>query len=381
MQPVQEGLHLVLDLHRHLRIAHLIDVFLFILIGDRQMLPVGDQLLVDHLPEVVDSVAEVEVESSDVICPNPLQVFVESLIKVFHILDIQSRPTHMLVKRASKESLEQKPFLERLTYHPPYELKVPTVVGVDVGVGVGLESGLVGDRLEEGVVGVEDLLGEKTKPLSGESALVVAPLVLELDLEVAPNLVRPLGDQLREGVHEDLLPPDRQLEGLVPVGRLFQRPPKVGPLILEVDDPRFLLEHTRQHTVQDLNIFFDEIIQEFFIVLTHEGEELSHRNLNHTPQGIDFPGGRGVQIEGFFSLLDSHAHGALGDLALCVAGDLAVGGLLASLGPGRALLLHVRGPLAPVVEVELADAHFLAGLLPLGACLLVADVSEVLIVA
>eukprot|EP00982_Pelagococcus_subviridis_P003376 25575-Pelagococcus_subviridis.AAC.1 len=106
-------------------------------------------------------------------------------------------------------------------------------------------------QLEQRVPGVEHLSREEDVPLARQTARVDALLAAELNREPPAHLRGFQMLQLRERVHEHLLPVDgRAHAAVVPRPRLalreiLQLRSDVRPLVIEVDQPRLLKQETQ----------------------------------------------------------------------------------------------------------------------------------------
>ena len=108
---------------------------------------------------------KLHVDITEVVLQQIMQTLVERVVERLQIREVHWFVQDVLIKRTSKETIQQLVVVNRLRHDPADEFKVTQVVRVAVGAGVRLISDSVprGGR-KQGVIGVKHLPGHDHEP-------------------------------------------------------------------------------------------------------------------------------------------------------------------------------------------------------------------------
>jgi hypothetical protein len=151
---------------------HSLDVFLLVLIGDLDILPIRLQINRDRLSESLILGGEGEIQdASDIIVKHPRQIAVEIRIDTFHILEGNLLPQDHLVKRTDEERVQEASVEDGQTDDTANEFEVIEMLRVDARMGIDLKGVVVVSRvLKQTVEGVKHLVREQEEKLSVPSS-------------------------------------------------------------------------------------------------------------------------------------------------------------------------------------------------------------------
>lgn len=187
---------------------HQAHVLLLVLLGDRNVTTVLDQINSFSLSKSVNFNGEsLKGNISYVILKDPAEGLVVIKIKSLHILERDWLAKNTSVHGSAEMAVQNTSLVQSLSDDATNKLEEREMLRIDVTHGVGMEGGSVrGNRVEEGVVGIEHLSGESSEPLSGNTAGIDTFLTVEANVELAIlDFVRRLVVEVLEGVHEDLV--------------------------------------------------------------------------------------------------------------------------------------------------------------------------------
>ena len=186
----------------------------------------------------------------------------------------------MLIKGPREERIQQKFIVECLSHHSSDEFKEVKVVLINARIRTWLESDSVRSRNEQCVVGVEDLLRERQKPLASQTADIHSLLPLEFDFQLPFHLRRLVPLQLLVGIQENLISPDSQSHrGRIGIMRLLyflQLRFKVSALVLEIQNLGHLLYHFQEDVIYQRHVLFYHVIYQNFVVFPHKSKHVLH---------------------------------------------------------------------------------------------------------
>ena len=210
VEALLERLELLLNTLFDPPLDHQIDIFLLVLVRNRNVPTIGDKILLgDHAESLVFSREGRVKDIRNVVVQHPLQRPMEIGIHTFHIRQADSLSENHLVQSANEEGIQESPVEDSQTDNPTNELEVVEMLRVDAGVGVDLKRVVVVRRvLEQAVERVEHLVREEEEELARETAVIETILAVELDHQPFLQIGSRLPRNFRERILENVRSPD-----------------------------------------------------------------------------------------------------------------------------------------------------------------------------
>mmetsp|Transcript_95145 Transcript_95145/g.254291 ORF Transcript_95145/g.254291 Transcript_95145/m.254291 type:complete len:303 (-) Transcript_95145:181-1089(-) len=236
MEALQKRVDLGLDRMRHLVLAHQLHVLTLVFFGDSDVMSILDEVGSLLHPKLITLRRESQIQHiRDVVLQGPAQVAEILRVERLQIGREHLHSQHVLVETSREKGLQHVPVVDGLADDPPREIEILQVLPVHIRHWIGVVRACLATRLsEQSVVRVENLLGQRVKPLLHHAAGVDPLFALELNVNLRLQLLGRPPPQLVVRIHEDLGAPHLEADRVaahVPPTVLCA---EIGPLVVEV---------------------------------------------------------------------------------------------------------------------------------------------------
>lgn len=233
-------------------VGDLLDIFLFVLVSNLDVLPSRLELHGDLLTKPLIFNRESTVNDvRDIILHRPAQSPEEIGINTFHVRKNDPLPQYHFVESSNEKRIQEPPMEDGQAHHTPNELEVAQMLRVDARVRVDLQGVVIMRRvLKKTIEWVKHLVRKQEEELSGETAIIQAIFTIELDHQPLLQIVGALAHNFGVAILEDVRAPDLHmaLAAQDPQSRLRTEvdklPPKVTLVLRNI-----LVERRRQSRV------------------------------------------------------------------------------------------------------------------------------------